>query len=357
MQDTDKKALFIVDDVYLNRAILRNLFEDRYRILEADDGRMGIEQIENNIQNLALILLDIKMPGIDGFGVMEYMNQMDYIKDCPVILITSDEDEDAMERGYHMGATDVIKKPFVTHTVLQRVKNTLELYRYKYRLEELVDEKTKELSNQYHKLEEYHLRLVEVLNDIVDSRSVESMEHIAYVQGYTRILANHYAQIFKHARMTKQKIEYIVKAATIHDIGKITLPDTILTRPGKLSHWEMEVLKGHTVKGSQIVEVMAEFEDDEYRKICRNVCMYHHEKYDGSGYPGRIRKERIPIEAQLVGLADLYDALIHTGVQSKAVKQKDAYTLLMEGRCGELSPRMKECLMSAKEELEEFEIE
>lgn len=352
----NKKAILIIDDVGVNRFLLRSIFENRYEVLEAAGGVEGIEQIRKNIHKLALIMLDIKMPDLDGFGVMTFMNEQDYIKDCPVILITGDEDEDAMERGYRLGATDVIKKPFVVRTVRQRVKNTLDLYRYKYHLEDMVEEKTRELTVQYGRLQEHHNRLVGVLNDIIDHRSVESVEHIAYVQGYTRILANHYARLYKHSRMTKEKIEYIVKAAAVHDIGKITMPDSILSRQGKLSQWELERLQEHTLKGSQIVDVMSEFENEEFRKICVNVCLYHHEKYDGTGYPGNIRKDRIPIEAQLVGLADLYDALVHSDVREWLLKKQDAYILLMEGKCGELSPRMKQCLSAAKDELKVFRL-
>ena len=355
-QKSIAKSILIVDDVYMNRAILGQMFQGRYSIVEAENGQEAIEMLMNADLNIVVVLLDIKMPIVDGFEVMEFMKKCGYIERIPVVLITGDEEGNAMERGYALGATDVIFKPFQANIVMQRVRNTIELCQHKNHLEELVKEQTEELTNQYDKLRDHHNHLVGLLHDIIAYRNVESAQHVEYVQGYTRILANHYALLYPRAKMTNQKIEYIVRAARMHDIGKITMPDAILSRPGRLSKWEMDMLKEHTVKGYEIVKVMSEFEDEEYSRICCNVCLYHHEKYDRSGYPGTIRKDRIPVEAQLVGLADMYDALIHSNIHHVKITREQAFFRLMNGECGELSPRMKECLQDAKDDLDHFVI-
>lgn len=349
-KNTKRSKILIADDVRLNRVLLGQMFQQEYEIIEAEDGKTTIEKIVEEAENIAAVLLDIKMPGIDGYAVMEFMKENGYMQQLPVIIITSDEDGDAMERGYELNATDVIFKPFQANVVIQRVHNVLELYRHKNHLEELVKEKTEELSRQYEKLKEHHTHLVEVLQDVAEYRNVESKQHLNYVQGYTQILANHYAQIYPRSRMTKEKINNIVRAAKWHDIGKIAMPDSVFSRIGHLSKWELELLKEHTVKGGDIIRVLTELEDEDYQRVCYNVCMYHHEKYDRTGYPGTIRKERIPIEAQIVGLADMYEVLLHS------YGCDDPYPLLMDGSCGELFPKMKECLKDARKELAAFQI-
>lgn len=352
-----KDTILIVEDVKMNRAILGQMFQDRYVIAEAENGKMAIEYLEQNGSVVVMVLLDVKMPVMGGYEVMEYMQQKGWLRKLPVILITSDDGGDAMERGYGLGASDVIFKPFQQHIVVQRVQNVIDLYRHKNHLEHMVDLQTAELNLQYTRLREHHEHLIEVLHDIINYRNAETVEHVRYVQAYTRILAEHYAKVFPRAKMTKNKIEMITRAASMHDVGKIAMPDSILSRPGRLSDSEMEILKEHTIKGKQIVKVMTEFESAEYSRICCNVCLYHHEKYDGSGYPGKVKKDRIPVEAQLVGLADMYDTLVNSSVNREICSKEKAYYMLMNGECGELSPRMKECLEDAKADMEAFVLE
>lgn len=206
-------------------------------------------------------------------------------------------------------------------------------------------------------LRKHHKHLVNILYEIIRCNNVESLVHIRYVQGYTRILAEAYAKIFPRARMTSKKMDMIVDAAGLHDIGKIAIPDAVLTRTGKLSYAEMEMMKEHTVRGCQIVKVLTEYEPEEYRRICCNVCLYHHEKYDGTGYPNKVKKDRIPLEAQLVGLADMYDTLIHSAVNRQVCSKEQAYYMLVNGQCGMLSPRMKECLEAGRDALEAYTVD
>lgn len=191
-------------------------------------------------------------------------------------------------------------------------------------------------------------------NNVLRFSDIESEVHIAYVQGYTRILAQHYAKLYPKARMTTDKIEKIVRAARLHDIGKLAVMDWVLLKDGRLSVGELDILKTHTIKGCEMVHVLGQTEDDEYNRICHNVVLYHHEKYDGTGYPYGLKKDKIPKEAQIVGLADMYDVLIHGKGERQRFTKEEAYQMLMRDEFGEISPRLKECLQIAKEDMESF---
>ena len=201
----------------------------------------------------------------------------------------------------------------------------------------------------------YRLDMSEFLHDIVIQCKAESREHLWYVREYTRILAESYAKIYSRSKLTSKKQEIIVMASAFHDIGKITIPDSILDKPGHLSMYEMDVLKKHTIKGGQIIKSMSWKVDRDFSRICYNICLYHHEKYDGSGYPYGLKADKIPIEAQLVGLADMYDVLIHGNINKKVTEKPRAYYMLMNDKCGAISPRLKECFEYAKETMEKLE--
>ncbi len=194
-------------------------------------------------------------------------------------------------------------------------------------------------------------------NNVLHFSDVESEQHIAYLQGYTRILVEHYAKLYPKARMTKERIEKIVRAARLHDIGKIAIPDWILLKDGRQSAGELDILKTHTIKGCEMIHVLGQTEDAEYNRICHNIVLYHHEKYDGTGYPYGLKKDKIPKEAQIVGLADMYDVLIHGEGDRQRFTKEETFQMLMRGVFGEISPRLKECLQDAKEDMESFVVE
>ncbi len=203
---------------------------------------------------------------------------------------------------------------------------------------------------------EHYENIVRCLNEMITNRNIESLQHIRYVQGYTGILATEYAKVYPKSRMTKEKIAWIVEAAGVHDIGKIMMPDILISRVGRLSKAETERMKEHTIKGYEMVKYLFDFREDDFCRICQNVCLYHHEKYDGSGYPRGLKKDRIPIEAQIVSVADMYEVMVHNERNDMLFSKEKVYYMLMNGECGELSPRMRECLESAKEQLEQLRI-
>ena len=352
----ERNTILIIDDVEINHAILGQMFEKEYQIADGMNGLEGIQYIDQHQNDIAMVLLDVQMPVLNGYQVMEYMREQGYMEQIPVILITSDGDGDAMERGYALGATDVVKKPFEAKIVIQRVYNVIELYRHKNHLEEMVQMQTVELNRQNEKLRRQNEGMLEIIREIITYRNMESDQHIRYVEGYTEILARKYAVLYPRSKMTEKKIAYIVQAAGMHDLGKIIMPDLLIKRQGRLLPEEIEYLKEHTIKGSDIIKVMSEFQTGALYRISYNVCKYHHEKYDGSGFPKGLSGDKIPIEAQIVGLADMYDALIHVTTNKDSYTKDQAVRMLLDGECGELSPRMKECLAASKKELEEFEI-
>ena len=352
MRDT----MLIIDDLEMSRELLHQYFEEEYKIVEASNGKEGIAYIEEHIDEIILIFLDVHMPVMDGYEFMEFAKEREWPKKIPVMFITDDSERGVLKRGYELGVMDVIRKPFDIDIIRNRVKNVLELYEHKNYLEAEVAKQTKELSIQYNRLKEHNEHLIDILNDIITYRNTESQQHIQAVQGYTKILAEKYAQLYPRAKMTRKKIDMIVEAARMHDVGKIVMKDSLLKRQGKLSDEEKKVMEAHTIKGGEIVKVMFEFRADEYRKICYNICRYHHEKYDGSGYPDQMKNEKIPIEAQIVGLADMYDTLVNVAIHNMVYSSKEIFYMLMNGEFGEMSPRIKECLEAAWEELEQFRV-
>lgn len=185
----------------------------------------------------------------------------------------------------------------------------------------------------------------------------ETEIHLKYVEGYTRILATQYAKLFPKSRMTKDKIERVVKASRLHDIGKLAVPEWILLKDGRMSEGEFDILKTHTIKGCEMVQLLGQTNDEEYNRICRNIVLYHHERYDGSGYPYGLKKDKIPLEAQIVALADIYDILIHGGGERKRFTKDEAFQMIIRDDFGQISPRLRECIVVAKEVLELFEVE
>lgn len=349
-----KRTILIVDDEELNRSLLKQMFQEEYNIEEAANGKDALEILEKNFDDILLILLDIRMPIMDGLSVMQYMKEKGWLRYIPAVLITADRDKNVMKRGYELGASDFIVKPFDRNIVVTRVNNVIELYEHKNSLETLVKEQTKQLNDQLEMMKSYHENLTKLLQDIISYRNIESRNHVLYVQGYTWIIANEYAKQFPRARMTPKKINMIVQAAQLHDVGKITLPDSLLSKAGRLSPSELKLLEEHTIKGSELIRAMINMQEDEYSRICINVCRYHHEKYDGSGYPEGRKKNKIPLEAQIVALADIYDVLVNGENGKRVISKQEAYYHLMQGDYGELAPRMKQCLEAAKDELERF---
>ena len=331
-----KQTILIADDVELNLEMLADIFEEEYDVLLAHDGFEARDILRDYSTVLSAVLLDINMPGISGLEILDIMNKSGLINTLPVLMITTDTATKIEKACLELGAYDFIKKPFSPVIVKTRVKNMVNLYSYKNNLEEKVNLQTAKLRHTNHSL-------VNVLGNLVESRNLESGEHVQRVSGYTRLLAMKMMELHPEYELTKKKVDIIADSAALHDLGKIAIPDAILLKPGRLTPEEFEIMKTHTTKGYEYISKMDNLWDEEYLKSGMDIAKYHHERYDGRGYPEGLKEDEIPISAQLVSIADVYDALIHERCYKKAFPKETAKEMILNGDCGVFSPKLLEC--------------
>lgn len=338
-----RDTLLIVDDMEVNRAILRSLFESQYNLLEAENGEQALLLLHEYEEHVAAMLLDLVMPVKDGYEVMEEMGKSGLVSRIPVIVITSDDTAESEVRAFDLGAADIIMKPFEPYVVKRRVQNAVDLCRHKLHLEELVEE-------QSASLRESNAIMIDALSSIIEYRSVESGQHIRRIRMFTRILLEDVAKAYQEYNLDSRTIEIIADASSMHDIGKIAIPDSILNKPGALTRDEFEVMKTHTTKGCEMLAGLERMNDKEYIGYAYNICRYHHERWNGKGYPDGLKGDNIPICAQVVAIADCYDALTTDRVYKRALPPEQAFNMILNGECGEFSPRLLECLKNVREE-------
>lgn len=346
-----KPTILVVDDVDINREILCEMFHD-YNTLQATNGKEAIEAIAANLDVISVVLLDIVMPVMNGVEVLEEMKKQKWMEHIPVLLITGEATTEIERKAYRLGASDIIKKPFDAFIVKQRTMNVIELYYNKRHLEEMVELQTKVLRKQAEELQSINDRIIDVMSNVVEFRNLESGDHVKRVKTFTYILAKYVAQEYPEYHLDKYAINMITSASALHDVGKIVIPDAILLKPGKLTDEEFNVMKSHTVKGCEVIDMLADIQQGEYGKVSYEICRYHHERYDGRGYPDGLKGEEIPISAQIVSVADVYDALVHVRCYKAAFTTEEAYRMITNGECGAFSPKLMHCLSLAKEEFE-----
>lgn len=342
-----RDTLLIVDDMEVNRAILRSLFERQFNLLEAENGEQALMLLNEYQEHVAAMLLDLVMPIKDGYEVMEEMRRNGLLKRVPVIVITSDDTVESEVRAFDLGASDIIMKPFEPHVVKRRIQNAVELYRHKLHLEELVEE-------QSASLRESNAIIIDALSSVIEYRSLESGQHIRRIRLFTKILLEDVARSYQEYNLDDRKIEIIADASSMHDIGKIAIPDAILNKPGRLTKEEFEVMKTHTTKGCEMLSGLERLNDKEYINYAYNICRYHHERWDGRGYPDGLKGDNIPICAQVVAIADCYDALTTDRVYKKAIPPDRAFNMILNGECGVFSPRLLECFKNVREDFAEL---
>lgn len=354
-----KTKILIVDDLQINRDILEEILEDKYDILKAGDGIEALNIIDEEKDNIILILLDLMMPRLDGFGVLEELGKRNLLNRIPVIAISSDASTDMEKQCFDYGVSDFIKKPFNEILVKLRVGNIVDLFSYKNQLEDKVEIQTKTLKDQYFKLKnqaaqlaESHQKIIDVLGTVVESRNLESGQHINRVKGYTELLGRQMMEDYPEYGISEQIIEVMVPASALHDVGKIAIPDNILLKPGRLTSEEFEVMKTHTTRGCDIIDNIQGAWDDEYAKMSYDICRYHHEKWDGRGYPEGLVGDEIPIAAQIVSVADVYDALVNERVYKGAFSKEKAFEMITGGECGQFSPKLMDCFGKVRTKFE-----
>ena len=356
-----RSKVLIVDDQELNRDMLTAILEKDYPILEVDGGKKAIAMIQQHQEEIAVVLLDLVMPEVDGYAVLDVMKKQGWLKHIPVLVITAESKPEAESKCFEKGVSDFIKKPFDRNIVVNRVKNIVDLFSYKNHLEEKVEKQTeilkkqnKQLVLQAEMLKKSNTRIIDILGTVVECRNLESGEHIKRVKNFTRILAEQVMEDYPEYGLTPEKIDVIVSASSLHDIGKIAIPDSILLKPARLTKDEYEYMKSHTTRGCEVLDNIEDVWDETYSKVSYEICRHHHERYDGKGYPDSLAGEAIPISAQLVGLADAYDALVSERVYKSAYSDDEAFHMIVSGECGVFSPKLLECFRRSKKKFEEM---
>lgn len=350
-----KTSIMVVDDQKINRDILRETFKDDYEIIESEDGQGAIDRLgAMSGQNMvSALLLDIIMPKVDGFAVLGFMRDQGLIGRIPVILITGDTSADIQNKGYDMGACEVITKPFDSYVIRKRVKNTIDLYFEKKHLKDLVDEQTVRITEQSRRIERMNRHIIDMMGSAVEFRSLETGKHVQRVREFTEILIRSFAKAEPGLEISEKMIDNISSAAALHDIGKLAIPDSVLLKPGKLTTEEFELMKTHTSRGGELVKSMFNEDfDEDYRRYAYDIARSHHEKYDGKGYPDGLKGDEIPIWAQVVSIADCYDALMSDRVYKKAYSKEESYNMILRGECGVFNPKLIKCFKDERAELE-----
>lgn len=334
---TDRAKILIVDDAEFNRALLSDMLSDDFEILEATNGLEALAQINRYHSELSLVLLDIVMPEMDGFEVLAALNRSGLIERLPVIIISAETAFSSVDHAYDLGAVEYINRPFDERTVKRRVKNTITLYSKQKHLENAVIEQMLEK-------EKSNLIMVEVLSHIVEFRNGESGLHVLHIRVATEMLLKQLAATSNHPELTPERIALIANASALHDIGKISISEDILNKPGRLTPEEYEAMKAHSAIGAQMLEGTSYYRDEELVQVARDICRWHHERYDGSGYPDGLRGDEIPLAAQVVSVADVYDALTNERVYKPAYSHEKAMEMIMGGECGAFDPELLRCL-------------
>ena len=339
-----KPLLLVVDDSEMNRAILSEMLKDQYEILEADCGEAGIARLEQHGSGISIVLLDIVMPGADGFDVLSCMSRNGWIDDIPVIMISSEDSDDSVLRAYELGASDYISRPFDKRIVRQRVSNIMRLYTKQRRLSTM-------LAQQFYERERESRMLVDIMGGAMELRNGESGPHVQHVRKLTEMMLEHLMRKTDRYHITSSDRATIAAASTLHDLGKLSIPDNILNKPGRLTSEEFEIMKTHTTVGADMLEGMAQYRDSALVRAARDICRWHHERYDGSGYPDGLKGEEIPISAQVVALVDVYDALTSDRVYKKAFSHEKAMHMILNGDCGAFNPLLIDCLIDLQDRI------
>ncbi len=330
-------TILIADDSEMNRAILADMLDSEYTIVEAENGKEALARIHELGTGISLILLDIVMPELDGFGVLDEMNREGWIEDIPVIMISAERGAEQIERAYALGVTDFIGRPFDALIVHKRVVNTILLYAKQKQLVGMV-------AQQMYEKEQQSSMMIEILSHIVEFRNGESGLHVHHVRTFTELLLNRLNQKEGGPRFTPGEIATISTASALHDIGKISISEEILNKPGRLTAEEFEHMKAHTVIGAQMLEALPFYRDLPLVRTAYEICRWHHERYDGRGYPDGLKGDEIPIPAQVVALADVYDALTSHRVYKPAISHEESLRMILAGECGAFHPLLLECL-------------
>ena len=342
----EKTQILLVDDSKMNRMMLTEILGDSYHVLEAENGRECMEKLRAEAGNIALVLLDINMPVMDGFEVLKAMNANHTIEDTPVIMISSEDSDAAIRRSYELGASDYVNRPFDARIVYRRVTNTIKLYAKQRRLVQMVSDQIRARENNTD-------MLVGVLSHIVEFRNGESGAHVRHIRIITELLLHRLLEISSRYSITAEQQDMIPLASALHDIGKIGIDEKILNKPGRLTPEEFKVIQTHSMLGAKMLHDLDGFAEQPLLQTAYEIARWHHERWDGRGYPDGLKGDEIPISAQLVSLADVYDALTSERCYKKAFSHEKAVQMILNGECGAFNPLLLQCLTDVQADLKE----
>ena len=344
---SEKPSILIVDDSEMNRAILNEMLKDEYRILEADNGRTALDMVDRYGDELSLVLLDIIMPGVNGFEVLGELSRRSVADSLPVVMISSEDSDDVVLRAYELGASDYINRPFNARVVRRRVSNTIRLYAKQRRLTNL-------LSQQYNERVKNSRMLIDVMAGVMELRNGESGLHVTHIEKLTELLLGCLVHRSDKFPLDNEQRSAIAMASALHDIGKMSIDDAILNKPGRLTTEEFEIMKTHTTLGADmLLELGRQHAGNPLLEYAYQIARWHHERWDGKGYPDGLKGDDIPIAAQVVSVADVYDALTSVRVYKDAIPHEEAIQMILDGKCGEFNPLLLDCLLEVQDQIAE----
>ena len=341
-------TILIVDDDELNRAVLDNIFSAEYSIEEAENGQIGLEKLIDHSERICAVLLDVVMPVMDGMEVLKKLNKIGMTEHIPVFLITAESGDQTLNEAYSLGVMDVILKPVVPYVVLRRINSVVELFQARKRLGNKVAQQQTEIYQQAQQIIELNMGMIEALSTAIEFRSGESGSHVRRIHDITQYMLEHTEL---GDGLSEEEIQHIAMAAIMHDVGKIAIPDAILNKPGKFTPEEYEIMKTHTLQGAVLLEKIPQMKNHKAFQYAYDIARHHHERWDGRGYPDGLKGDEISIWAQIVSLADVYDALISKRVYKDAYQVEEALAMIQNGQCGTFNPRLLESFLKVEKHL------
>ena len=339
------EKVLIVDDSKFNREILSGIL-NQYTVVEAKNGYDALEYLKSDSKNIALVLLDLAMPEMDGFEVLKYMNQNHLIEEVPVMIISVDNDNSSIEKAYELGVSGYITRPFSSAVVLKKVKNIIDHYKRQKNLTTIIN---KQIYEKYKNND----MMIMILSHIVESRNGESGLHVLHIKQLTKLLLNILVKKTNQYALSLDDMISIEMASSLHDIGKIAIPEEILNKPSSLTAEEMKIMQSHAMIGAKMLDSLPFYNDEPIVKYGYQICRWHHERYDGKGYPDGLKGEEIPIAAQVVSIVDAYDALTSKRVYKDAYSHQEAIEMIKQEKCGVFNPLLIECLMEIEPTLQD----
>ena len=348
LRGPDVNTILIVDDDAINRAILRKIFSPSYSVREAENGREGLEALLDPRNRFCAVLLDVMMPEMDGIEVLQALKPLGLLERLPVFLITAEDGEQIVKEAYELGVMDVIKKPVVSYVVLRRVESVIELFEARKHLSHVVADQQVELLEQANRIIQLNQGLIEALATVIEFRDEESGGHVQRISRITRFLLEHTP--FGEG-LNEEELTNIALASIMHDVGKINIPDAILTKPGRVTPEEYEIMKSHTTKGLEILEHIPQLKASGIYEYACDIALHHHERWDGSGYPDGLKGDEISIWAQVVALADVYDALNSVRVYKPRYPREQVLEMIRTGQCGAFNPKLLDSFFQVEDQL------